>query len=573
MKILLVAINAKYIHSNLAIYDLQAYAREYGTFSAAEMDISFREFTINHSLDYILQELYQEKADVICFSCYIWNIDYVEHLVKELKCLAPNTDLWLGGPEVSYDAQERNRRFPQLTGIMCGECVTQQILAAENMVDMSRIPFPYGNYETSDGMRRLVPNELLENLRNRIIYYESSRGCPFSCSYCLSSVDKKLRFRDLELVKEELQFFIDQRVKQVKFVDRTFNCKKSHGLEIWKYILEHDEGETNFHFEIGADLLGEDELEVLSRMRPGLVQLEIGIQSTNADTIHEINRKMNLDKLKMAVNRIRDMQNINLHVDLIAGLPYENLESFQESFNEVYKLYAEQLQLGFLKVLKGSAMELKQQEYGIAHKSYAPYEVLYTNWLSYEDVLSLKMVEEMVENYYNSGQFTYTLRYIENDFESPFKLYYELGKYYEAHYDKMQKHARIERYHILRDFMKEWCGKEKTVLNELCIFDIYLRENMKSRPGFASEVQSFRQIFRYVSGTCGLDKNEHLEYLSAEVWNILQDMNVSYEEKECEYTEDMKEMQKQGNVLVYFDYEKRNPLNHNGTVCKVVEKC
>ena len=266
------------------------------------------------------------------------------------------------------------------------------------IMDLSKVPFVY---------------EDMDEFRNKIIYYETSRGCPFSCSYCLSSVDKCLRFRDLKLVKKELQFFLDNEVPQVKFVDRTFNCKHDHALEIWRYIAENDNGITNFHFEISADLLNEEELALLGTMREGLVQLEIGVQSTNPKTIGEIKRTMRFEKVSDAVKRVNAGRNIHQHLDLIAGLPYEDYESFGKSFNDVYALSPEQLQLGFLKVLKGSYMEEHTEEYGLVYKSLPPYEVLYTKWLSYEDVLKLKRIEEMVE-VCDRGQFSYTLEHLGN---------------------------------------------------------------------------------------------------------------------------------------------------------------
>ena len=544
----------------------------------------------------------------MCFSCYIWNINYVKILIKELKTLLPDTDIWLGGPEVSYDAEKVLEEFPELAGVMYGEgekvftnlcnyygkckktrSYCERTLETEGYeermdipgityhpsiknppelpINLSQLPFPYGErQQKEDGTVAIVPNSLFVELQNRIIYYESSRGCPFSCSYCLSSIDKTLRFRELSLVTEELQFFIDQKVPQVKFVDRTFNCNKKHALAIWNYILEHDNGTTNFHFEIGADLLDEEELEVLGKMRPGLVQLEIGVQSTHDATIKEVSRKMDLSALEHAVTTIRQFHNINLHLDLIAGLPFENLETFEKSFNDVYKMYADQLQLGFLKVLKGSGIGEKKQEYGLAHKAYAPYEVLFTKWLSYDDVLLLKGVEEMVENYYNSGQFTYTLKYLENYFETPFQFYYELNKYYEIHYDRLKKHARIDRYYILQNFFQEKYPKEdKRVFREMMTFDLYLRENMKTRPDFAAETSDRKKLFHEVTVYFDLKKQEHVELVSEETLNDLCRLGADFKIAEME-SDDKPE---KGKKIIYFDYEKRDPLNHNASVYEV----
>ena len=336
-------------------------------------------------------------------------------------------------------------------------------------MDLSKVPFVYHD---------------MKDFQNKIVYYETSRGCPFSCSYCLSSVDKCLRFRDLELVKKELQFFLDEKVPQVKFVDRTFNCKHGHAMEIWRYLIEHDNGITNFHFEVSADLLNEEELSLISQMRPGLIQLEIGVQSTNARTIREIRRTMKFEEVARIVRQINAYGNVHQHLDLIAGLPYEDYESFRKSFNDVYALAPEQLQLGFLKVLKGSYMEEQKEQYGLVYKSRPPYEVLYTKWLPYSDVLRLKRVEEMVEVYYNSRQFSYTLGALEKAFPDSFSMYEQLGAYYDEEGQTFLSHARVTRYEILYAFAKKIDPEREELYRELLIFDFYLRENAKSRPAF-----------------------------------------------------------------------------------------
>lgn len=581
MKILLAAVNAKYIHSNLAIYSLKAYA------DVEEVELA--EYTINQQKDEILRDLYLRKPDVLCFSCYIWNIEYVEALVREIAKLCPRLPIWLGGPEVSYDAAAVLEKLPAVKGVMKGEgeetfaqlCRIYQkdwndweeaegkLLELEGItfrrepaqgnlggaeeasekivenpwrpvMDLSRIPFVYKD---------------MEKFRNKIIYYESSRGCPFSCSYCLSSVDKRLRFRELELVRRELQFFIDQEVPQVKFVDRTFNCRHEHALAIWQYIKEHDRGITNFHFEIAADLLNEEELELLGSMRPGLVQLEIGIQSTNPDTIHAIRRTMDFGKVKGVVEKIKSGGNIHQHLDLIAGLPYEDVESFARSFDEVYRLRPEQLQLGFLKVLKGSYMAEKQSDYGLVHKSEPPYEVLYTKWLSYADVILLKGIEEMVEVYYNSGQFTDTLEALAEEFPSAFAMYEELWHFYEMNGLLGVQHKRSSRYEILLSFIQKVLPKKADVYRERLTYDYYLRENAKTRPSFAGEYQvekeelrafyeSEEKKHRYLPAYTSYDRNQmrkmtHIEYFAAEDRYIL------------------------------FDYLERSPLDYRARTCEV----
>ncbi len=572
MKIILTAINAKYIHSNLAVYSLRAYAKPY------KDEIEIAEYTINQQLDDILMDLYKKQPDVLCFSCYIWNLNYVEDLIREIKKIFPELPIWIGGPEVSYDSRAVLKRLPEVTGVMFGEgeetflellryyhgegeALTEIAGIAyrdeegqvcqnpwRKTIDLSTVPFVYQD---------------MADFKNKIIYYESSRGCPFSCSYCLSSVDKCLRFRDLELVKQELQFFIDEEVPQVKFVDRTFNCKHQHAMAIWTYIMEHDKGITNFHFEVAADLLNEEEISLIEKMRPGLIQLEIGVQSTNTETIREIRRTMKFEEVARVVKRINEKGNVHQHLDLIAGLPYEDLQSFQKSFDDVYALHPEQLQLGFLKVLKGSYMEEMKEAYGLVYKSKPPYEVLYTNWLSYEDVLVLKLVEEMVEVYYNSGQFAYTLKHLEKEYDSPFELFLELGRHYEKHALHLMSHSRITRYEILLDFIRSKYFVKEEFYRELLTFDLYLRENVKNRPTFAGEydmekeeLNAFYEMeseeHRYLSGYEQYDKRQLRKMTHIEKFHY--DVLCDGEEK---------------TIKILFDYENRSKLNHQATIFQI----
>lgn len=523
MKILLAACNAKYIHSNLAVYNLKSCSGEYSS------RVVVKEYTINQIRDDILKDIYLEKPDVICFSCYIWNISFVRELLPDLKKILPQVEFWAGGPEVSYDAVEFLKKNPAFFGVMVGEGEeTFHELAGyyierkpetlseirgvafrdENkdrnivhtgwreLMDLSKVPFAYSN---------------LTEFKNRIIYYESSRGCPFSCSYCLSSIDKKLRFRDIELVKKELQFFIDNKVPQVKFVDRTFNCKHDHAMEIWRYITENDNGITNFHFEISADLLRAEELALMKTMRPGLIQLEIGVQSTNPQTIKAIRRTMDFEKLKGIVEQIHSFGNIHQHLDLIAGLPYEGYDSFHKSFCDVYALRPEQFQLGFLKVLKGSHMMEMTGEYQILYKDREPYEVLSTAWLTYGEILRLKMVESMVEVYYNSGQFKNTLVFLEKYFDDPFRMYEALGRFYEKKGYSEISHSRMRRYEILMEFAGEQKEIPPEALSDVMLLDLYLRENLKSRPSFASDQKPYeRQIWDYRKAK-KIPKTAHIE--------------------------------------------------------------
>ena len=609
MKILLTAINAKYIHSNLAIYYLKEYAKEY------KDNIELAEFTINNYTDYIIQEIYKKKPDIIAFSCYIWNIDIVEEVACELHKILPNTKIWFGGPEVSYDVKERLERVSYIDGIMIGEgeetfkelldyyiedsmqleevkgiafknsayknstyknnglktntepidmkhennVINHEVTKKEEAVsetitvtpirpqlDLSQVPFPYDN---------------LEDFKNKIIYYESSRGCPYSCSYCLSSIDKKVRLRDTELVKKELALFIKNNIPQVKFVDRTFNCNRNHALEIWRFIKEQDNGKINFHFEISADILSDEEITLLNSMRPGLVQLEIGVQSTNEDTIKAINRKMDFNKLSAIVNRIKAGHNVHQHLDLIAGLPYEDYPTFTRSFNDVYSLKPDQFQLGFLKVLKGSKMYEYSKNHSIIYKDHAPYEVLFTKWLSYDDVLQLKEVEEMVEVYYNSGQFTYSVNFLEHFFPTPFELYQSLGDYYERNHLFDTNHTRMNRYYILLEFYKEKIQKDSTAFEEILIYDLYLRENLKTRPDFAKDNTVFKSYYRNFYQNEERIKTylkNYSDYNSKQISRITHFESVSI---------DILETVQSGSIVpkkqfILFDYKNRNPLNY-----------
>ena len=597
MKILLLAVNAKYIHTNLAIYSL----RQYALWAAAKNGDNFcgdenygkehiflREYTINHMLDEILRGIYEVHPQVLCISCYLWNIRMVEEIVADYKKIDPNVHIYLGGPEVSFDAAECLQRIPAVDGVMVGEGEATfyelarsyfqykeasdnkwESLAKEaqrfipdggqgNLIKDKRENIPPGCAEIrslvfrgEDG--RIYVNPLREplnfselpfayadmenfdNFRHKIIYYETSRGCPFSCCYCLSSVEKSLRLRKLSLVEEELQFFLDCHVAQVKFVDRTFNCNKAHAMHIWNFLYEHDNGVTNFHFEIAADLLDEEQIALLNKMRPGFVQLEIVVQSTNPRTIEAIRRRMDLEKVKRYVAQVKRARNIHQHLDLIAGLPYEDYVSFAKSFDDVYHMEPDQLQLGFLKVLKGSAMADMAEEHQITFKTMPPYEVLSTKYLSYVDLLHLKDIEEMVEVYYNSGQFLYSLPYLLARFEGPFKMFERLAEYYREEGLFERRHSRMERYEILYCFVKErhsqdladaHCNSHRDYIADqisdfpacfaqclLC--DFYCREKPKSQLSFARAIDCGKQQLKEVFAAFGVEREESGQYYVA----------------------------------------------------------
>lgn len=566
MKFLLVAINAKYIHSNLAVYSLKAFNDKYGE-SADQVEIA--EYTINQYSEDIVRDIYKQKPDVIGFSCYIWNIDMVKEIASDYKKICPDTEIWVGGPEVSYNVEQVLRENKAIDYVMYGESeqtfcdvmnsygkMSQAILyqikgigfrngeetvvtMPQNPVDMSDIPFVYKD---------------MSDFENKIIYYETSRGCPFSCSYCLSSIDKQLRFRNLEMVKKEIQFFLDNKTNQVKFVDRTFNCNKKHAMEIWHYIKEHDNGVTNFHFEIAADIMNDEEIELIRDMRPGLIQLEIGVQSTNSCTLEAINRKTNIDKIAEVTEKIRQGGNIHQHLDLIAGLPFEDINSFENSFNQVYAMKPDQLQLGFLKVLYGSMMKEESEKYGIEYSSRTPYEVLKTKWISFDDILKLKEIEAVVEIYYNSFQFENTIRTLEKYFESAFELYEKLGNFYQAHSEKGEKHSRVKRYELVLEFVRELGLWDKEAWDEILTKDFYLRENSKSRPEFSKNIDRFKYKIRefyksdyakeLLKGYEGYDSKQLEKMTHTEVFGI-DGESVSY---------------------ILFDYRNKNPLNRQARI-------
>lgn len=598
MKILLTAINAKYIHSNLAVYSLQVYAAAHGH------KIERAEYTINNQLEDILEKIYCQKPDILLFSCYIWNVEYVKELVSEFHKLRPEVPIWVGGPEVSFETERFLKENPAITGIMMGEgertltelceyfeqCEQDAQSLSQNRDEARNETAGAGmeyekksgaftelneemlkkidgiSYRRSDGtvaiqpLRSLLPmDELpfcyanLKDFEHRIIYYESSRGCPFNCSYCLSSVDKKLRFRSLPLVYKELQFFIDAKVPQVKFVDRTFNCQHEHAMGIWKYIKEHDNGITNFHFEISADLLREDELELISDMRLGLIQLEIGVQSTNGDTIREIHRTMRLEEVYRAVNRVKAGKNIHQHLDLIAGLPFEDYQRFQQSFNDIYALHPQQLQLGFLKVLKGSYMYEHAQEYGLVYRSRPPYEVMASKWVSYDEMLEIRLVEEMLELHYNSGQFLTYLAVLEWKYDSTFQMFLDMGHFYREHGYLDCSHSRVRRTEIVQEFAEIVDPERRDIYREALIFDLYKIEKSKSRPFWAKNVQQDkRQTGKYLREH-GMEK----KYCHFEYFEHINEKGEITEEKDP--------------LWLLFDYENRDSLTNEAALFRIDE--
>jgi len=589
MKALLVALNAKYIHSNLGIYCLYAYSRERGI---SPEELAYREFTINQNREGIIENIYEEKPDIIGFSCYIWNIAEIRDIAREVKKILPQADIWYGGPEVSYDGERELQENPWIAGVMVGagertffELLTQYSRGEREYQSIPGLVVRSGGKVCRTPPRNPLPMDELPfvydyipEMEHRIIYYETSRGCPYGCSYCLSSVDRGVCFRSMALVERELQYFLDCRVPQVKFVDRTFNCNPEHTMAIWRYLHEHDNGVTNFHFELSADILTQEEIEYVGKFRPGLVQFEIGVQSTHPKTIAAINRRMDLEKLGHHVAQVGQGRNIHQHLDLIAGLPYEDFSAFRQSFCDVYALGPDQLQLGFLKVLKGSPMERQAEEFGIAYQSQPPYEVLYTKWISYRELRRLKWVEEMVERYYNSMQFTVTVKYLVPFFEDAFAFYDLLGQFYKERGYGQRQQSRIQNYYILLEFVQYYmernrdCGIEVDGVRELLVFDLYARENLKAEPSelmteFQKSVDRGKRRAFYQDERAG---EQYLPEYRGIPWK--QKMRMTYLGW---FSYDVLGFLEHGRwemreSVILFDYAKRNPLNHQA-FCESVE--
>lgn len=566
MKTLLVGINAKYIHSNIAIRYLKKYTEQ-----KLDLKIDLCEYTINNHIDLIIREIVKQSPDVLGFSCYIWNYELVKKLVCELKKIIPQTIIFLGGPEVSYDSQtvledtgcnavisgegegvfcefvdriSNGIDFSDIEGITAlrdGDIVKNP---PSKPISLDEIPFVYDDYE---------------ELENRIIYYESSRGCPFRCQYCLSSSSGGVRFLSLERVFADLKNFLDAGVSQVKFVDRTFNCDKKYAMQIWRFLDENDNGKTNFHFEIAAELLDQEMLELLQTVRRGLFQLEIGVQSTNPQTLKAVKRNTDTQKLTPIIKALQKNSNMHLHLDLIVGLPFEPYETFKNSFNYVYSLSPDQLQIGFLKLLKGSGLYENAEDYGIITTTYAPYEVLKTNWLTYSEILRLKMIEEMVESYYNSNRYKLIIKYISSFFETAFDMFESLADFYEKNNLHLAPHSKVGYYTILFDFFKTISTQTES-FKWYAIFDLYSHEKAKKIPEwidvsnkekYKKEIYDFadnpENVLKYLSQYKDFDTKQILRSAHIEVF----DFNPITDEKTT--------------TAILFNYKECDSLGNAGT--------
>lgn len=603
MKVLLVSVDSKYIHLNLAVHSLKAYAESSMRLAAEEdsseadcgegdIRIETAEYTINQPVRKVLADIYRQDAEIIMFSCYIWNISFVESLLRNLAVIMPAAEIWLGGPEVSFDGERLMSEHGNLRGIMVGEgeATFAQLLEvyaaalerpSEGGKDLDAGGFEAvagiifrderGNMRTTalrepldmDGLP--FPYEDMDRLTGKVMYYETSRGCPFRCSYCLSSVDRKLRFRSMDLVKRDFMRFLDNKVPQVKLVDRTFNCDHGRAAEIWRFLRDNDNGVTNFHFELAADILNQEEMEILNSLRPGQVQLEIGVQTANERTLAAISRKTDLERLCRNTQAIKASNNVHAHLDLIAGLPYEDLESFRNSFNRVFAMRPQQLQLGFLKVLKGSPMAGSCGEYGIRYTAEPPYEVMETRWLSYDDILALKDVEEMVEVYYNTGQFTRSLELLLKMHDSAYDMFAALGRWHAARGLDMVNLSRNSRFESMMSIISERAelmmekgaaAAGKGEISEAVVLDYYSRDNVKSRPLFLGGETADKAFAKEFYSS----EARYHKYLTGEALRNVDDPRILRKHTHLEKTSS-------GYLLM--DYTRRDPLTNNAMMIEI----
>lgn len=499
MNIILSTLNAKYIHSSLALRYLRAGLK-------VPANIQIKEYTINNHLPDILGNIFDASPDILCFACYIWNIEQTLKLISLVKKVLPECKIIVGGPEVSYNAEEvlmqnkdidyaimgegeevLNKTIDSIINNGCAINIPGLVWRVNNNVvslggpqivaDLNAIPFPYQN------------DDLL-NLKNKIIYYESSRGCPFNCQYCLSGTTKGVRFFDVARVLQELDYFINHKVKQVKFVDRTYNVNKNHFLPIMKHLAT-TECTTNFHFEITADLLDEEVLEFLKSVPKGRFQFEIGVQSTNPLTLEHVGRKNDWRRLREVVMALKENQNIHLHLDLIAGLPYEDMQSFANSFNDVFLLKPDVLQLGFLKLLHGSPLKEKMHDYGYVAMDMPPYEVLANNVISYKEIRKLKILEEVFESIYNSNRFKTTVKWFISISSSAFTFFNKLADYWHYRGLHLMSHSPQMIAQYLADFCREKYPKQMHICTEMLKYDSLIDKAQPASDNLRQEKNAF----------------------------------------------------------------------------------
>jgi len=533
MKILLVSLDSKYIHANLAVRYLKKYCRNF--------NIAIKEFTINQKQEYILGEILAEDPDIICFSCYIWNIDYIKDISYIIKEANNKVKILCGGPEVSYEIRDFMESNSSIDYVIFGEGeesfrefleeihkhkpdlgkIKGLAYKENNEVIINEGRAPIDNLDIID-----YPYEEGEEFDNKIIYYESSRGCPFCCSFCLSSLYKKLRFFSMERVKRDLKMLLNTRARQIKFVDRTFNADYRRSMEIMEYIAKNNKNNMTVHFEITADIINDEFLNFLSKMPVNMFQFEIGVQSLNEDTLREIDRHMDKEKLSRAIRQIGKNKNIHMHLDLIAGLPYEDYESFKKSFDGVYRLDAEKIQLGFLKVLKGTKIFRDRDKHGIKYTKKAPYEVICTKYMSLEELLKLKKIEDLVNRYYNEKYFDKSLKYVtDTEFpDSPFEFYESFSDYWLKHDLYNQAHSRKNLYKILYDYVKYRKGMDQEFIETLK-FDYIFNNQFEELPDYLDRESEDK--FKDIKKRLAHDVDFKNKYFPSKEGKIINDFRIS----------------------------------------------
>ncbi|GAA0710391.1 B12-binding domain-containing radical SAM protein [Paraclostridium ghonii] len=502
MKILLTTLNSKFIHTNLGIRYLNQMIKD-----IEDIDVDIREYTINNELDFILKDIYSNSYDVILFSTYIWNVNDIVKICNNLKKVNPNIKIALGGPEVTYDSEESMSKYDFIDYILYGEGelivrdFIKYLRGYMNIEDVDGVVYrnngkviknkPMKTIENLDIIPSPYENLNKEEYENRIVYYETSRGCPFNCQYCLSSTLQGLRYFSIDRVKKDLKSLIDAKVSQIKFIDRTFNANKKFAMDIMKFLMENDNDYTTYHFEVTAHLLTEDMLEFLKGCKEGLFQFEIGVQTTNEKVLEAVGRRDDFSKLSYVVQKIASYRNIHQHLDLIAGLPYEDYKSFENSFNDVFNLGIEHLQLGFLKMIKGTGIRNNADEHEFRYKDYPPYEVLYNKYISYNEILKLKDIEEILEKYFNSKNFVLSMRYIIHNYykESPFKFFEDFATYFDKNGYFNMSQGKNQLYKILLDFYVQKINKNIELFTEIIKYDYISLGKTSNVPIFMSKIE------------------------------------------------------------------------------------